>query len=62
VRLHSAAFKKVITAFEKKMQNEFYHPLAERRMSYTDALIFQARQYRRLIEGEATEYHPLLLR
>lgn len=62
VRLHPAAFKKVITAFEKKMQNEFYHPLAERRLTYSDALIFQARQYRRLIEGEVAEYHPLLLR
>jgi CRISPR-associated protein Cas1 len=62
VRLHSAAFKKVITAFEKKMQTEFYHPLAERRMTYADALIFQARQYRRLIEGEAAQYYPLLLR
>lgn len=62
VRLYPAAFKKVITAFEKKMQNEFFHPLAERRMTYADALVFQARQYRRVVEGEAAEYQPLLLR
>jgi len=62
IRLYPAAFKKVITAFEKKLQTEFYHPLAEQRMSYADALIFQARQYRRLIEGEIVQYQPLLLR
>jgi CRISP-associated protein Cas1 len=62
VRLQPAAFKKVITAFEKKMQTEFHHPLAERRMTYADAMIFQSRQYRRLVEGEALEYYPLLLR
>jgi CRISPR-associated protein Cas1 len=62
VRLQPAAFKKVVTAFEKKMQTGFHHPLAERRMTYAEAMIFQARQYRRLVEGEAAEYHPLLLR
>ncbi|MDY0261384.1 CRISPR-associated endonuclease Cas1 [Syntrophotalea acetylenica] len=62
VRLVPAAFKKVINAFEKKMQTEFFHPGAQRRMSYADALVFQARQYRRLVEGEAGEYHPLLFK
>jgi len=62
VRLHSAAFKKVVTAFEKKIQTEFHHPLAERRMTYAEAMIFQARLFRRLVEGETSEYHPLLLR
>lgn len=62
VRLHPKAFKKVINAFEKKMLTEFHHPRAERRMTYTEALNFQARAYRRLVEGEISEYHPLLLR
>ena len=62
LRLHSEAFKKVINAFEKKLQTPFFHPLAERRMSYADALVFQARYYRRVIEGETEEYRPLLLR
>ena len=31
-------------------------------MTYGDALIFQARLYRRLIEGEVEEYSPLMLR
>lgn len=62
VRLQPAAFKKVIAAFEKKMLTEFHHPLAGRRMTWSEAMVFQARQYRRLIEGEAAEYRPLLLR
>jgi CRISPR-associated protein Cas1 len=62
VKLHPAAFKKVIAAFEKKLQTEFHHPAADCRMTYAEALVFQARQFRRLVEGEAAEYHPLLLR
>ncbi len=62
VKLHPGAFKKVIVAFEKKMQTEFHHPAADCRMTYAEALVFQARQFRRLVEGEAAEYHPLQLR
>jgi len=62
VRLHPDAFARVVSAFEKKLSTEFYHPLAERRLSYGDALNFQARLYRQVVEGEAAEYHPLLLK
>jgi CRISPR-associated protein Cas1 len=62
VRLQPPAFKKVIIAFEKKLNTEFFHPVASTRMSYGDAMVFQARQYRRLIEGEAAQYHCFLLR
>lgn len=56
------AFKKVITAFSRKMETEFFHPLAGQRMTYADAMVFQARQYRRLVEGEVDTYTPLMLR
>jgi len=62
VRLHPDAFAKVISAFEKKLSAEFHHLLAERRLSYGEALNFQARLYRKVIEGEAAEYNPLLLK
>ena len=52
----------VLTAFSQKLESEFFHPLAERHMSYADAIVFQARLYRRLIEGEVTGYSPLMLR
>jgi len=62
VKLHDHAMRKVIEAFEKKLTTEFYYPLAERRMTYGDAIIFQANQFRKVIEGEATTYQPLLLK
>lgn len=62
VLLRNAAFRKVLTVFAKKMETEFQHPTAERQMTYNDALIFQARQYRRLVEGEVDAYTPLTLR
>lgn len=62
VFLTNDAFKRVLTVFSKKMETEFYHPLAERKMTYNQALVFQARQYRRLIEGEIERYTPLTLR
>ena len=54
--------KKVIEAFEKKISTKFYHPLAGKDLTYEDAINFQARYYRRVIEGEVGEYVPLLLR
>lgn len=62
VLLRKEAFKRVLTLFAKKMETEFHHPAAQRQMSYTDALVFQARQYRRFVEGEADGYQPLTLR
>lgn len=62
VLLRHDAFKRVLTIFAKKMETEFHHPVAERQMTYNDALVFQARQYRRLVEGETDAYIPLTLR
>ncbi len=62
VRLHTDALARVIKAFERKMGTEFYHPLAEKKLTYSESLIFQARLYRKVVEGEAADYHPLLLK
>jgi CRISPR-associated protein Cas1 len=62
VKLEAAAFRRVIEAFEKKLTTSFYHPLAERRLTYGEALIFQAGHYRKVIEGEADVYQPVLLK
>jgi CRISPR-associated protein Cas1 len=62
VRLQPEAFKRVIDAFEKKLTTEFYYPPAERTLTYVDALIYQAGHYRKVIEGEAQFYQPVLLK
>ncbi len=62
VRLYPPAFARVIKAFEKKITTEFYHPVADKRMTYGEAMVFQARLFRRVIEGDAAHYQPLLLR
>ncbi len=62
VRLYPNAFNRVLKAFEKKMNMEFYHPLAAKKMTYAESIIFQARQMRKVIEGESSKYHPLLLK
>jgi CRISPR-associated protein Cas1 len=62
VKLKHDAFQRVIEAFERKLTTEFYYPPAERSLSYADALIFQAGHYRKVIEGEAEIYQPVLLK
>jgi CRISPR-associated protein Cas1 len=62
VLLKPEALRKVITAFEKKMGKDFHHPAAERYLTYAQAMEFQARQFRRAVEGEIERYQPLLLR
>jgi len=62
VKLQPDAFKRVIEAFEKKLTTEFYYPPAERTLTYADALIYQAGRYRKVIEGEAEVYRPVLLK
>lgn len=62
VTLCKEAFKRVLSLFARKMETEFHHPVLGRQMSYSDALVVQARQYRRLVEGDTDAYQPLMLR
>ncbi len=62
VHLVSDAFKQVLEAFEKKLTTEFFYPPAQRELSYSDAFIYQAKQYRKVIEGELETYQPVLLK
>jgi CRISP-associated protein Cas1 len=62
VKLKPDAFKRVIDAFEKKLTTEFYYPPAERKMTYADAIIYQANHYRKVVEGEVEQYQPVLIR
>ncbi len=62
VKLHHDAFQKVLEAFERKLTTEFYYPPAERTLTYADVILFQAGHYRKVIEGAAKMYQPVLLR
>ncbi|MCF6246487.1 MAG: CRISPR-associated endonuclease Cas1 [Desulfobacula sp.] len=62
VKLKSPGFKRVIDAFERKLTTNFYYPPADREFSYSDVIIYQARHYRKIIEGEIEHYQPVLLK
>ncbi len=62
LRLQPPALTRVIKAFEKKIESEFFHPLAGKKLSYGEAMIFQARHYRQVVEGVTADYQPLLLK
>ncbi|RLE45713.1 CRISPR-associated endonuclease Cas1 [Candidatus Woesearchaeota archaeon] len=62
VKLSKDVFRRVIDAFEKKLTTRFFYPAADRQISYGDAIIYQAGQYRRVIEGKADIYQPVLLK
>ena len=62
VKLNHDAFKRVIEAFEKKLTTSFYYPPAGRKLTYSDVLVYQAGHYRKVIEGEAAVYQPVLLK
>ena len=62
VKLHKEAFRRVIQAFEKKLTTSFYYPPAGRQLTYDSAIIHQAGQFRRVIEGDVETYQPLLMK
>ncbi|MBT3715034.1 MAG: CRISPR-associated endonuclease Cas1 [Deltaproteobacteria bacterium] len=61
-RLNQAAFKRVLEAFEEKINTEFTHPLTGVRITYAEALVVQARHFRSIIEGEQKTYQPLQMK
>lgn len=62
ILLTKNAIKTVISAFSQKMETAFHHPHAGREMTYGEAIVYQARQLRRVIDGSAESYVPLTLR
>jgi CRISPR-associated protein Cas1 len=62
VKLHHEAFKRVIDAFEKKLTTSFYYPTAGRQMTYDKVIVYQAEHFRKVIEGKAEIYQPVVLK
>lgn len=61
-RLTNESRKRVISAFEEKLDSEIHHPLAERSLTYAEALLFQSRLVREVIEGSRQHYIPLQMK
>ena len=57
ILLTKEGLKKVIAAFEEKMETCVNISEEEGRMSYQRILFAQAAQYKRVISGEQTKYH-----
>ncbi len=61
-RLTHDARKRVISAFEEKLESEFHHPLVGHTVTYGEALVQQARLLREVIEGQRQQYVPLQMK
>ncbi|MBM9520563.1 CRISPR-associated endonuclease Cas1 [Desulforhopalus vacuolatus] len=61
VQLHSDAMKKTIIQWERKLATTFLYSPEERKIPWSEAMVCQARQYRRFVEGSQSSYQPLLL-
>ncbi len=62
INLHKQAMKRVIGQFERKLATPFTYKLEDRKVTYAEAMVGQARQYRKLVEGSLGVYQPLLLK
>lgn len=58
--LKKEALKKVLAAFARKMNVRFRHSRAGAEMTYSEAVDYQAGEYRRAVEGAVPVYTPLI--
>lgn len=62
VLLNKTGLKKVLTHFEKKLQDEiFYEPLGKK-LKYKDIIFEQVKHFKRVLNGEEREYKPLVIK
>jgi CRISPR-associated protein Cas1 len=62
VRMNPSAVEKLIAAYETRMEETVYHPLANGQTSYRRALELQARRIARVIQGTEANYEALVMR
>jgi CRISPR-associated protein Cas1 len=61
-RLSRAALEKVVAAYEQRLEDRVFHPLANGQTHYRRAIELQVRQLERVIGGDADSYTPLAMR
>src|SRR5690606_28442971 len=62
VRMSREAADKVVAAYEQRLEDRVFHPLANGQTSYRRAIELQVRQMERVIRQEAESYEPLVMR
>ncbi len=62
VRLTKEGREVLITAYEERLSEKLYHPIAQGETEYRNSIEYQARQMRWIIEGRAVTYEPVQLR
>lgn len=62
VRMSREAVDKVVAAYEQRLEDRVFHPLANGQTSYRRAIELQVRQMARVIRQEAESYEPLVMR
>lgn len=62
VRMTKQATDMLIRAYEERMQDRVYHPLANGQIDYRRAIEYQVRLMARLVRGDTAAYEPLVMR
>jgi len=62
VRMTPRAVELLVAAYEERLSNQVFHPLANGQTDYRRAIELQVRQMARVIHGHEPQYHPLELR
>ncbi len=62
VLLNREGLRKVITQMEKKLDNEIYYGLLQKKISYKKLILEQIHHFKRVINGEEKEYKPLVVK
>ena len=62
VRMTRAAIDVLVAAYETRMEDRIYHPLANGQTNFRRVIELQARQMARVVRGEAETYEALILR
>jgi CRISPR-associated protein Cas1 len=62
VRMSREAVDRVVEAYEQRLEDEVFHPLANGQTAYRRAIELQVRQMARIVRQEAQTYEPLVMR
>lgn len=62
ILLTSQGLRKVVEAFERRLDEELFIPTAGKRLSYRQVIHHQVKEFRAYLQGERAEYSPLVIK